>query len=195
MFKKVIFLAFVTIAAATPSLRAPCADVTVIFARGTTEPPPIGTIVGPPLEVALISALGSKTLNFVGVDYAASIAGFLVGGDPLGAATMASDVTLALGACPNTDLVMSGYRCIALIVRRAKIELTLPYYIVKEDSLSILLQGSSLPLFSRKSRRLSSLVIRITAKCSPETSTLWRRLFAPLETTSALEETSFSLLT
>ncbi|KJA22644.1 carbohydrate esterase family 5 protein [Hypholoma sublateritium FD-334 SS-4] len=109
MFKKVIFLSFVALAAAAPSPRAPCADVTVIFARGTSELPPIGAIVGPPLEAALISALGSKTLNFVGVNYAASIAGFLVGGDPLGAATMASDVALAIGACPSTDLVMSGY--------------------------------------------------------------------------------------
>ena len=111
MFNRILSLAFVALAAATPLPRAPCADVTVIFARGTTELPPIGTIVGPPLEAALISALGPKTLNFVGVDYAASIAGFLVGGDPIGAATMAKDVTSALGACPNTEMVMSGYRC------------------------------------------------------------------------------------
>lgn len=110
MFVSAILLAFATLAAAAPSPRASCADVTVIFARGTGETAPIGTVVGPPLESALTSALGSKTLNFVGVNYAASVAGFLEGGDPQGAATMASDITSSLSSCPDTDMVVSGYR-------------------------------------------------------------------------------------
>ncbi|KAG6819815.1 hypothetical protein H0H93_008282 [Arthromyces matolae] len=73
--------------------RQSCADVTVFFARGTTESGTIGTVVGPPFEAALATALGGQSLNFVGIPYAASIAGFLEGGDPAGATTMANDVT------------------------------------------------------------------------------------------------------
>ncbi|KAH8834047.1 cutinase [Flagelloscypha sp. PMI_526] len=59
-----------------------CADVTTIFARGTTEIPDIGTV----------------TLDFQGVDYPANVAGFLQGGDADGSATMAKQVTDALAA-------------------------------------------------------------------------------------------------
>ncbi|KAF8214966.1 cutinase [Mycena galopus ATCC 62051] len=92
-----------------------CSDVIVIFARGTTETAPIGTIVGPPLQAALQTALGGKSLTFTGVDYPADIAGFLEGGDPQGSATMAQDastsvlLTNAASSCPNAALVTSGY--------------------------------------------------------------------------------------
>ncbi|KAJ7478219.1 cutinase [Mycena latifolia] len=86
-----------------------CTDVIVIFARGTTESAPIGTIVGPPLEAALSSALGGKSLTFTGVDYAASIPGFLKGGDPAGSAAMAQDLTNAAKSCPKAAIISSGY--------------------------------------------------------------------------------------
>ncbi|KAJ7439217.1 cutinase [Mycena latifolia] len=86
-----------------------CTDVIVIFARGTTETAPIGTIVGPPLESALMTALGGKSLTFTGVDYAADIPGFLEGGDPAGSAAMAQDLTNAANSCPNVAIVSSGY--------------------------------------------------------------------------------------
>ncbi|PFH47880.1 carbohydrate esterase family 5 protein [Amanita thiersii Skay4041] len=89
--------------------RQTCADVTVIFARGTGEVRPIGTVVGPPFRDALQSALGSRTLSFIGVDYAATVGGFFEGGDPDGARTMAADVNSAASSCPNTKIVMSGY--------------------------------------------------------------------------------------
>lgn len=100
----------VALAAPLASARAACSDVAVIFARGTTEPAPIGLVVGPPFQAALKAALGSKTLTFQGVDYAANVAGFLQGGDPKGAATMTSDINAVASACPNTKIVMSGYR-------------------------------------------------------------------------------------
>ena len=97
---------------AAPSMksRQACSDVTVIFARGTGETPPIGTIVGPPFELALQTTIGGKSLSFLGVVYAASIPGFLEGGDPAGASTMVADVTSAASLCPDTQIVMSGYR-------------------------------------------------------------------------------------
>ncbi|KAJ6583999.1 cutinase, partial [Mycena vulgaris] len=81
----------------------------VIFARGTAEVAPIGSVVGPPLQTVLQSALGGKSLTFTGVDYAADIPGFLEGGDPAGSAAMAQDLTNAAASCPNAALVSSGY--------------------------------------------------------------------------------------
>ncbi|EKM82449.1 hypothetical protein AGABI1DRAFT_117924 [Agaricus bisporus var. burnettii JB137-S8] len=111
MFKANFFaLALSALAYAAPfSSRQACADVTVVYARGTTEVPLIGTVVGPPFASALRIALGGRSLNFVGVDYDADIAGFLVGGDPEGARTMARDVTSFANSCPDTAIVMSGY--------------------------------------------------------------------------------------
>ncbi|KAF7778444.1 CAZyme family CE5 [Agaricus bisporus var. burnettii] len=106
------FLAVIlsTLAYAAPfSSRQFCADVTVVFARGTNEVPPIGQFVGPPFAGALVAQLGGRSLNFVGVDYAAVVGGFLVGGDPQGARNMANDVTSFANACPDTAIVMSGY--------------------------------------------------------------------------------------
>ncbi|KAJ7912418.1 cutinase [Mycena leptocephala] len=88
-----------------------CTDVIVIFARGTTEPAPIGIVVGPPLQTALVAELllRGKSLTFTGVDYPASIPGFLEGGDPSGSKVMASALTDAAASCPNAAIVSAGY--------------------------------------------------------------------------------------
>ncbi|KAJ7585418.1 cutinase [Mycena floridula] len=88
---------------------AACTDVIVFFARGTTETAPIGTVIGPPLQAALQSLLGTRSLTFTGVDYPADIPGFLVGGDPQGSINMANDLTSAANSCPNAKIVSSGY--------------------------------------------------------------------------------------
>ena len=88
----------------------PCREVTVIFARGTSETGNVGTLAGPPFFNALAAIIGTSNLAVQGVDYSASIAGFLEGGDPAGSATMASLVEQAITQCPNTKIVMSGYR-------------------------------------------------------------------------------------
>ena len=64
-----------------------CAALTVIFARGTTEPGNVGVLAGPEFLTALQSMLGSS-VTMQGVTYAASIEGFLEGGDPQGSQTM-----------------------------------------------------------------------------------------------------------
>lgn len=91
-------------------LDGPCRPVTVIYARGTTESGNIGASVGPALEVALDRRLGANTVAFQGVDYPAEIAGYLIGGSPSGARTLASLVNTAATKCPNTQIVLSGYR-------------------------------------------------------------------------------------
>jgi cutinase len=64
-----------------------CAALTVIFARGTTEPGNVGVLAGPEFLTALQSMVGSS-VTMQGVAYSASIEGFLEGGDPQGSQTM-----------------------------------------------------------------------------------------------------------
>ncbi|KAL1983157.1 hypothetical protein VTN96DRAFT_407 [Rasamsonia emersonii] len=87
-----------------------CTEYTIIFARGTSEPGNVGILVGPPLFDALESLVGSSALTIQGVnDYAASVQGYLEGGDPAGSAEMANQIQQAYSACPNTKLIASGY--------------------------------------------------------------------------------------
>ena len=63
--------------------------MTVIFARGTTEPGNVGLVTtGPHFFDALTTMLGAKSVDVQGVEYSASIEGFLEGGDPVGSQTM-----------------------------------------------------------------------------------------------------------
>ncbi|KAF8147586.1 cutinase [Crassisporium funariophilum] len=90
-------------------VRQACSDVVVYFARGTTEPGTLGTVVGPPFQSALQSALTGKTLQFVGINYPATVDGYLAGGDAGGGKTMADSVTSTANSCPKAKIVMSGY--------------------------------------------------------------------------------------
>jgi len=67
---------------------ARCADVTVVFARGTTEAGNVGAIVGPPFFDAIRDKLGDATLAVQGVEYPADVPGFLQGGDAGGSRKM-----------------------------------------------------------------------------------------------------------
>ena len=95
-------------------LNGPCRNVTVIYARGTTEDGNIGALVGPSLESALDNRLGANIVAFQGVDYPADIAGYLAGGSVSGGNTLASLVNTASTKCPNTQIVLSGYRSVRL---------------------------------------------------------------------------------
>jgi cutinase len=55
---------------------ASCADVTVVYARGTTEPGNVGLVTGPPFLDALKEQLGGRSLAVQGVEYPATFAGF-----------------------------------------------------------------------------------------------------------------------
>jgi Cutinase len=67
---------------------AGCKDMTVIFARGTTESGNVGLLTGPPFFDALSAMIGADSMEVLGVDYPASIEGFLQGGDATGSQTM-----------------------------------------------------------------------------------------------------------
>ncbi|KAJ8082173.1 hypothetical protein AAF712_001837 [Marasmius tenuissimus] len=106
--------------------RQACADVIVIYARGTTQQSPIGdsASVGALFRDNIRSRLGSRTLTFQGVDYPANIAGFLAGGDPAGSRTMAADITSAANSCPNAKIVSAGYSQGAQLVHNSAKMLT-----------------------------------------------------------------------
>ena len=89
--------------------RQSCKNVQVYFARGTTEPGTLGTVVGPAFSSALSTALIGKTLSFTGINYPADVAGYLAGGSSAGAQTMANLVTSTASSCPSTKIVISGY--------------------------------------------------------------------------------------
>lgn len=66
-----------------------CTDYTVIYARGTDDPGNVGVITGPPFFMALEALVGSSKVTVQGVNnYAASVATFLAGGDPVGSSSM-----------------------------------------------------------------------------------------------------------
>jgi hypothetical protein len=81
-----------------------CADVTIVFARGTNEAGNVGVLVGPEFFDAVAARLAPrKTMAVQGVNYPASIPGFLQGGDPLGSQQMLvlAPLSPARGALPG----------------------------------------------------------------------------------------------
>jgi hypothetical protein len=112
-----------------------CRQATLIFCRGTFEPGgPVGSLVGTPFSTVLRLTLGGR-LEVKGVSYDADVVGYLIGGDPAGATTMAQMVTQTLQKCPNTKIILGGYRCVDIILAIAYA--TLIVLIVREPRLSI----------------------------------------------------------
>lgn len=86
-----------------------CKPITVIFARGTIEPGNVGDLVGPPFFNDLDNLITADNIAVQGVAYAATIGGYLIGGDPEGAQTTADLLNQAARNCPDTQIVLSGY--------------------------------------------------------------------------------------
>ncbi|BBZ38076.1 putative cutinase [Mycobacterium conspicuum] len=96
-----------TVPSSLPSATAaPCSDVNVVFARGTTEPPGVGG-VGQSFVDALRSRVGGRSLSVYPVNYPAtdnfrsSIAA--------GANDASAHVESMAALCPNTRIVLGGY--------------------------------------------------------------------------------------
>ena len=86
-----------------------CKPITVIYARGTFELGNVGLAVGPPFFNNLYDLIGRDSIAVQGVDYPASVVGYLIGGDPGGAKTTADLLNQAASNCPDTQIVLSGY--------------------------------------------------------------------------------------
>jgi len=98
---------------ATPAAAAPCPDVEVVFARGTTEPPGVG-ITGQAFVDALRSRLGDRSLGVYAVNYPASRA--FDTSTPAGGDDMSAHVQSMAANCPNTRMVLGGYSQGAAVV-------------------------------------------------------------------------------
>lgn len=117
-----------------------CPGMAVLFARGTTEPGMslllsgdtytkltimgsagnVGIFTGPSFITALRNYInGTTSLAVQGVDYPASIPGFLAGGSPSGSFVMAAIVNKTAAACPSTKIVLAGYSQGAQLVHNA----------------------------------------------------------------------------
>jgi cutinase len=89
---------------AAPAYAAPCADVNVVFARGTFEPPGLGA-VGDAFANSLRAKSG-KSVDVYGVNYPASL-DFGAAAD--GVADASAKVRDIAATCPNSKIVLGGY--------------------------------------------------------------------------------------
>lgn len=103
-------IALVTVPAAAA---APCPDVEIVFARGTTEPPGVGGI-GQAFVDALRSRLGDRSVGVYAVNYPAS-RDFSTS-TPAGGDDMSAHVQSMAANCPNTRMVLGGYSQGAAVV-------------------------------------------------------------------------------
>lgn len=100
------------LAVGAPAHAAPCPDVELIFARGTSEPAGIGR-VGQALSNQLAATLGGRTLGTYAVNYPASY-DFLAAAD--GAVDATNRLTEMAEQCPDTRFVLGGYSQGAAVV-------------------------------------------------------------------------------
>ena len=96
----------------TPASSAdPCPDVEVVFARGSGEPPGVGS-VGRPFVDALRSQIGSRSLGVYPVNYPAST-DFASADFPItvidGVRDASSHIESMAANCPKTREVLGGY--------------------------------------------------------------------------------------
>ena len=99
-------------AAAAPAQAAPCPDVELVFARGTSEPAGIGR-VGQAFSDQLAANLGGRSLRVYGVNYPASY-DFLTAAD--GALDATNRMTAVAENCPGTRFILGGYSQGAAVV-------------------------------------------------------------------------------
>jgi cutinase len=120
--KPALLLVFAALAAAAPMVAAapasaaPCPDVQVVFARGTNEPPGLGTVGGPFVD-DLRARVAPRTVDAVAVDYPAS--NDFNTSTPAGVDAARSLIESTASNCPNTKMVLGGYSQGAAVIELA----------------------------------------------------------------------------
>lgn len=102
-------------AAASGAQSATCADIDVVFARGTGEAPGLG-IVGRPFAQSLTAELATSTVSSYAVDYAANSS--QTSSIP-GSADLVEHLQAVAAVCPSTRFVLGGYSQGATVVDKA----------------------------------------------------------------------------
>ncbi len=92
---------------------APCPDVEIVFARGTTEPPGVGGI-GQAFVDSLRAQLGGRSVGVYPVNYPAS--NDFGRSTPAGSDDASAHVQAMAANCPNTRMVLGGYSQGAAVV-------------------------------------------------------------------------------
>jgi cutinase len=96
-------IALIDVPAATA---APCPDVEIVFARGTTEPPGVGGI-GQAFVDSLRAQAGARSVGVYAVDYPAS--NDFDTSTPAGAVDASGHIQSMVANCPNSEMVLGGY--------------------------------------------------------------------------------------
>jgi cutinase len=110
-----------SIVSAAPAMATPCPDVTVVFARGTSEPPGLGSVGGPFVE-DLRARVAPRTVEGAAVDYPAS--NEFNTSTPAGADAARSLIESTAANCPNTRMVLGGYSQGAAVIELATNEVS-----------------------------------------------------------------------
>ncbi|MUL85216.1 MULTISPECIES: cutinase family protein [unclassified Mycolicibacterium] len=120
--KPALLLVFAALAAAAPTvtsapaMAAPCPDVEVVFARGTDEPPGLGSVGGPFVD-DLRARVAPRTVDAAAVDYPAS--NDFNSSTPAGTDAARSLIESIASSCPNTKMVLGGYSQGAAVIESA----------------------------------------------------------------------------
>ncbi len=120
--KPALIFAFAAVAAAAPTVTsapaaaAPCPDVAVVFARGTNEPPGLGSVGGPFVD-DLRARVAPRTVDGSAVDYPAS--NDFNSSTPAGVDAARALIESTAANCPNTKMVLGGYSQGAAVIELA----------------------------------------------------------------------------
>lgn len=120
--KPALILVFAALATAVPAvmpapaIAAPCPDVEVVFARGTNEPPGLGSVGGPFVE-DLRARVAPRTVDAMPVDYPAN--NDFHNSTPAGTDAARSLIESFAASCPNTKMVLGGYSQGAAVIEQA----------------------------------------------------------------------------
>ena len=88
------------------AVAAPCPDVEIVFARGTTEPPGVG-VIGQAFVDSLRSQAGGRSVGVYAVNYPAS--NDFVNSTPAGRDDASAHIQSMAANCPDTRMVLGGY--------------------------------------------------------------------------------------
>lgn len=103
-----------------PASAAPCPDVEVVFARGTTEPPGVGG-VGQAFVDSLRSKIGDRSMGVYAVNYPAT--NDFTNSSIAGARDAAAHIQSMAALCPETKLVLGGFSQGAAVIDMASVDL------------------------------------------------------------------------
>ncbi len=120
--KLALIFAVAALAPAIPTIApalaaaAPCPDVQVVFARGTSEGPGLGS-VGRPFVDDLTARIAPRSVEATPVDYPAS-SDFAVS-TPAGIDAARAVIESTAATCPKTKMVLGGYSQGAAVIEGA----------------------------------------------------------------------------